>query len=180
MVPFCAIAGFAQMAYQLAYFRHHFGFASTYESCMTKHFYRGRTEAIRSVTNESCSFARAVVAGHDSADRLKALLAQAVAKHVARAGECRNGQGVDRHLYAMQCLAQSQGFTPALFQDAAWGVLGESVLSTSNVTHNILHMFGFGPVATQGYGIGAQSFCFVVLGSVCWIILTVDVCRLHY
>lgn len=28
--------GFVQMAYQLAYFRHHSGFSSTYESCMVK------------------------------------------------------------------------------------------------------------------------------------------------
>lgn len=42
-----------QMAYQLAYYKHHHAFAGTYESALTKAFQHGRTEAMRSVTPES-------------------------------------------------------------------------------------------------------------------------------
>lgn len=43
---------------------------------------------------------------------------------------------------------------PALFSDAGYATLGESVLSTSNCGNPALRLFGFGPVAANGFGIG--------------------------
>jgi len=84
-----------------------------------------------------------------------------------------------RHLYALYCLVQRQfhsyeprpnGITssltssppsshkftkmPAIFTDPGWATLGTSILSTSNCGNPALRLFGFGPVAADGYGIG--------------------------
>ncbi|KDR82095.1 hypothetical protein GALMADRAFT_240586 [Galerina marginata CBS 339.88] len=43
---------------------------------------------------------------------------------------------------------------PAIFTDQGWATLGTSILSTSNCGNPALRLFGFGPVAADGYGIG--------------------------
>jgi hypothetical protein len=43
---------------------------------------------------------------------------------------------------------------PALFRDPGWGVLNTSILSTSNCGNPALRLFGFGPVAADGFGLG--------------------------
>lgn len=86
------------------------------------------------------------------------------------------------HLYALYCLFQrearegtlepstddpppsptsttSNGNTPrivlpAIFRDPGWAQLNTSILSTSNCGNPALRLFGFGPVAADGYGIG--------------------------
>lgn len=83
-----------QMAYQLAYYRMHQSFGNTYESAMTKAFRHGRTEAMRSVTAESCAFARAFAAFQPGGStpptqEMRALLVAACAAHVRRLEEVR-------------------------------------------------------------------------------------------
>jgi carnitine O-acetyltransferase len=43
---------------------------------------------------------------------------------------------------------------PTLFRDPGWSVLNTSILSTSNCGNPALRLFGFGPVAADGFGIG--------------------------
>ena len=43
---------------------------------------------------------------------------------------------------------------PELFRDSGWSTLGTSILSTSNCGNPALRLFGFGPVAADGYGLG--------------------------
>ena len=43
---------------------------------------------------------------------------------------------------------------PAIFTDPGWALLGTSILSTSNCGNPALRLFGFGPTAAEGYGIG--------------------------
>lgn len=42
----------------------------------------------------------------------------------------------------------------AIFTDPGWSLLSTSILSTSNCGNPALRLFGFGPVAADGYGIG--------------------------
>lgn len=46
------------------------------------------------------------------------------------------------------------GPLPAIFKDAGWPLLSTSILSTSNCGNPALRLFGFGPVAADGFGIG--------------------------
>jgi carnitine O-acetyltransferase len=43
---------------------------------------------------------------------------------------------------------------PAIFTDPGWALLNTSIISTSNCGNPALRLFGFGPVAADGYGIG--------------------------
>lgn len=44
--------------------------------------------------------------------------------------------------------------TPALFSDSGFSTINHTVLSTSNCGNPALRLFGFGPVAPDGFGIG--------------------------
>lgn len=144
-----------QLAIQAAYVRLYGAPACTYESVHTRRFRYGRTEAMRSVTPESVELCRQFQIDSTDAEKLEALKA-AVAAHTQRIKACQQGRGVDRHLAALQLLAQLQGMTPKIFQDEAYTkVLGQSVLSTSSLAADMgIAAFCFGPVVEHGYGIG--------------------------
>jgi len=144
-----------QLAIQLAYVRLHGEPVCTYESIHTRRFRYGRTEAMRSVTPESVELCTALSTTASDEQKLTALKA-AVSAHVTRQRACQQGYGVDRHLAALQQVAQLQGLTPDLFSDRAYTqVLGQSVLSTSSLAPGMgIDAFCFGPVVEHGYGIG--------------------------
>eukprot|EP01136_Pigoraptor_vietnamica_P038819 Opistho-1_new@687 len=155
-----------QVAMQLAYFRTHGTLHSFYESCMTKHFLHGRTEAIRSVNSDSLAFVKAF--GSSTPEERLALFRKAAKAHVAIVEECKNGHGVDRHLLAMRCVARGDLYdggntpvhhpglakTPSIFTDAGYPTLTTTIVSTSSLSAAALGQFGFGAVDGDGYGIG--------------------------
>ena len=51
-------------------------------------------------------------------------------------------------------LAKSSKTLPSIFTDHGWAILNTSIMSTSNCGNPALRLFGFGPVAADGYGIG--------------------------
>lgn len=91
---------FVQMAFQAAYFGLYGRVECTYEPAMTKFFLHGRTEAIRSVSDESVNFVQTFWADNPAEQKVEALK-QACEKHVNRTRECAKAQGCDRHLYAL-------------------------------------------------------------------------------
>jgi carnitine O-acetyltransferase len=171
---------FVQMAFQAAYFGLYGRVECVYEPAMTKAFLHGRTEAIRSIQPESVNFTHTFYSDASMADKVSTLR-KACERHVKLTKECSQGLGQDRHLYAIYCLVQRQlqnklegepnGITPAspprspspshkvdkmpaIFSDPGYALLGTSILSTSNCGNPALRLFGFGPVAADGYGIG--------------------------
>jgi carnitine O-acetyltransferase len=97
----------AQLLIQLAYARllHTRGWkrqGGTYESATTRRFFKGRTEVVRVVTNESDAFVRAMMEedGKEEADveNRKKLFELAAKAHVANAQAAGRGEGVDRHM----------------------------------------------------------------------------------
>jgi carnitine O-acetyltransferase len=91
---------FVQMAFQAAYYGLYGRVECTYEPAMTKFFLHGRTEAIRSVTEESLNFVQTFWADNPGEQKVEALK-QACEKHVNLTRECAKAQGCDRHLYAL-------------------------------------------------------------------------------
>ncbi|PPR07072.1 hypothetical protein CVT24_010973 [Panaeolus cyanescens] len=171
---------FVQMAFQAAYFGLYGRIECTYEPAMTKAFLHGRTEAIRTVQPESVNFTKVFYSDATASQKIAALK-NACDRHVKLTRECSQGMGQDRHLYALYCLAQRQlrnkydsepnGITssppspppeparritklPSIFTDPGYATIGTSILSTSNCGNPALRLFGFGPVAADGYGIG--------------------------
>lgn len=96
---------FVQMAFQAAYYGLYGRVESTYEPAMTKVFLHGRTEAIRTVSDESVEFVRKFCENAPAREKLEALK-KACIRHVALTKECAKGLGQDRHLYALFCVWQ--------------------------------------------------------------------------
>ncbi|CEP60021.1 carnitine O-acetyltransferase YAT1 LALA0_S01e01222g [Lachancea lanzarotensis] len=149
---------FVQMALQAAFHALYGKFEVTYEPAMTKKFQNGRTEAIRSVSEESKQFVEAFNHRSVSAPRLKEYFQDACKKHSRVTQECAAGMGQDRHLYALFCIwkerFQESMSKLAIFLDEGWALLNTSVISTSNCGNPSLQAFGFGPVCANGFGIG--------------------------
>ncbi|CAG8669341.1 11434_t:CDS:2, partial [Racocetra persica] len=152
---------FVQIAFQAAYYGLYGSVESTYEPAMTKAFLHGRTEAIRSVTAECVDFVKFWWTDSPALEKLE-LLRKALQTHVNLTKMCAQGLGQDRHLYALLCVWQretgrtpdSEEKMPSIFKDSGWQTLNHTVLSTSNCGNPALRFFGFGPVVSDGFGIG--------------------------
>lgn len=96
---------FVQMAFQAAYYGLYGRLENTYEPAMTKAFLHGRTEAIRTVSEESANFVRTFWAENPAIQKIDALR-KACKRHTARTKECAKALGQDRHLYALYCVWQ--------------------------------------------------------------------------
>ncbi|XP_038591719.1 carnitine O-palmitoyltransferase 1, liver isoform-like isoform X2 [Micropterus salmoides] len=160
---------FVQMALQLANYRNRKKFCLTYEASMTRLFREGRTETVRSCTNESSAFVRALEGG-EAADVCRRLFHAASEKHQNLYRLAMTGGGIDRHLFCLYVVSKYLGVESPFLKE----VLSEPWrLSTSQIPFQQLHMFdlvnhpeyvscggGFGPVADDGYGL-----CYQVLGN---------------
>lgn len=151
---------FVQMAFQLAYYRHFKKSVSTYESSNMKHYNHGRTECIRSTTNESKRFAEAFDDPRVNNNEKLSLLNNAIQKHVNLAKMSKQGELIDRHLQALKWLSyqqyqrQAEYQMPTLFTDPIFSRYFRSVMSTSNCGSTALDSFAFGPVCSDGLGLG--------------------------
>jgi len=96
---------FVQMAFQAAYYGLYGRAESTYEPAMTKIFLHGRTEAIRTVSEQSLEFVKKFCENSPVPEKIEALR-KACQKHTATTKECSKGLGQDRHLYALFCVWQ--------------------------------------------------------------------------
>lgn len=96
---------FVQMAFQAAYYGLYGRVECTYEPAMTKMFLHGRTEAIRTVSDDSVNFVQTFWADAPGETKIEALR-KACQAHVNKTRDCSKAQGCDRHLYAMLCLWQ--------------------------------------------------------------------------
>ncbi|KAF2129129.1 carnitine acetyl transferas-like protein, partial [Dothidotthia symphoricarpi CBS 119687] len=96
---------FVQMAFQAAYYGLYGRIECVYEPAMTKLYYHGRTEAIRSVTDESVDFLKTFWGENPATQKIEALR-KACQKHTENTKICAKAQGPDRHLYALYCIWQ--------------------------------------------------------------------------
>ena len=135
-----------QMSIMLAYYRLYGKIVCTYEPVMTKSFYHGRTEAQRSATPLAAEFCRVWCSEEASAPEKLDALRKATMEHSRLVAESAKGKGVDRHLFALKCIAEKKNLPmPEFFLSRPWKALNHTVLSTSNCGNPALRLFGFGP-----------------------------------
>lgn len=172
---------FIQMAFQATYYALYGKVECTYEPAMTKQFFHGRTEAIRTVSQESNLFVRKFFDSSVSSKDKLLFLSSACVYHSNQTKLATNGEGIDRYLYALFCIwkryieEEDNGSDddsdhtigngnittkanlrdiPSIFADSGWDKLNNTVISTSNCGNPSLRLFGFGPVSANGFGIG--------------------------
>ena len=144
-----------QMSILLAYYKLYGEIVCAYEPVLTKKFFHGRTEAMRSTTNKTVEMCKCWTNRLASKDEKLNALREATKNHSRLVREASEGLGVDRHLYAMKCLAEKKGLElPEFFNCDGYNALNHTVLSTSNCGNPALRLFGFGPVVPDGFGVG--------------------------
>lgn len=146
---------FVQMSMLLAYYRLYGKIVCTYEPVLTKHWYHGRTEAMRTATPEAAEFCKVWCNPFATSTHKMESLRKATQEHSRLVKESAAGKGVDRHLFALKCIAERNGGpVPPFFEAHPWKTLNHTILSTSNCGNSALRLFGFGPVVQDGFGIG--------------------------
>eukprot|EP00939_MAST-03C_sp_MAST-3C-sp1_P003288 g3288.t1 len=162
----CSPDAWVQLAIQLAYF-YTFGTCrrATYEPVSVRRFRQGRTETVRSVTNESVAFVRSMVENDVSRlapafttqqKRRLGLLRSAASAHVSNIRASIAGRGCDRHLLGLRLLMNSDERC-SLFADPLYWRSCHWHISTSALTSEHLESWGFGEVVTDGIGVGYMS-----------------------
>lgn len=112
----------------------------------------GRTETIRSCSNESVAFAKAMVETADDATRKK-LLKEAVEGHQQYTKMALQGQGVDRHLLGLKLIAlENKKPIPEFFNSPGFVKSTHFRMSTSQVASVNPAFMCYGPLVENGYG----------------------------
>ncbi|KAJ1967084.1 hypothetical protein IWQ62_002069 [Dispira parvispora] len=152
---------YVQIAIQLAYYRLHGKLVATYETGSTRKYLHGRTETIRTATQEILWFVQAMSnPSTDDATRYR-LLHGAAVKHNENSKLASEGQAVDRHLFGLKMAAsQLAGLSPdqlhpMFTKDPSFSLSSTWTLSTSSIhqgTNFIATGFGCA-VSDGGYGI---------------------------
>ena len=143
---------YIQMAIQYAFYRLHHVPGAHYESAQTRMYINGRTETIRSCSNESIAFAQAMVRGRDNADKVKKLK-EAVKAHKDYVAMAVQGFGIDRHLLGLKLIAKENNIPiPALYSDEGYAKSAHMRLSTSQVASRYEAFMCYGPLTNDGYG----------------------------
>ena len=146
-----------QLAFQISHLNMKGTFAPTYESCSTAIFKHGRTETVRPLTKEMKLCAEAFHKGQSSKTELIDLLQQCSKVHMEMTKNAAQGQGWDRHFFALKLLAAKEGQSvPKLFLDPAYKNINHIILSTSTLSSTNFGVGGFCPVSPDGYGLGYQ------------------------
>ncbi|XP_011638151.1 carnitine O-palmitoyltransferase 2, mitochondrial [Pogonomyrmex barbatus] len=146
-----------QLAFQLALYILEGKSVSTYESCSTAAYKHGRTETIRPCTLETKAICVAMTQKQIelSKSELKRMILDCSKAHNVLTKEAVMGQGFDRHLFVLKKISEKSGpVKPTIFQDPAYDALNHNILSTSTLSSPVVMAGGFGPVVSDGYGIG--------------------------
>jgi carnitine O-palmitoyltransferase 2 len=146
--------GAQQMILQLAHYYTHGYTPATYESASTAAFKHGRTETIRSATPEAAHMCQVFADANSTPEARAVALSAACSKHFVITRDALMGQGLDRHLFALNHFAQAEGRSPSIFTDPSWDTMKDIRLSTSTLASPALDGGGFGPVSRTAYSVG--------------------------
>lgn len=106
--------------------------AAQYESGTLRMFKGGRTDVIRTCSDEAFAFCRSSGSPNERLAQLNA----ALASHKAYANDAISARGVDRHLFGLKLIAKEQGLpVPEIFSDPGYVASTYFQLSTSNVIY---------------------------------------------
>lgn len=142
--------------FSIFFYRLHNEPGAHYETAQQRMFINGRTETIRSCSNESVAFAQAMCSPPNSiSDQEKVLLLrEAVKAHKDYTVMAMSGEGVDRHLLGLKLIARENNIqVPALYSDDSFVKSTHFRISTSQVASNAKAFMCYGPAVDDGYGI---------------------------
>ncbi|KAI0230258.1 Carnitine O-palmitoyltransferase 2, mitochondrial [Lamellibrachia satsuma] len=145
-----------QLAIQLAFYKQYCKTVATHESASTAAFKHGRTERVRSATmatKTACEMFE-LAQTKSSPSEIRAALEECSKTHKQLMKKAALGQGFDRHLFVLRCLAEADDHLPELYTDQAYKDINYVILFTSTLTSSAIFNGGFGPFVPNGFGIG--------------------------
>ncbi|KAH8341329.1 hypothetical protein KR059_003001, partial [Drosophila kikkawai] len=144
---------YIQMALQLAYYNMHQTLPAQYESAHLRMFIDGRTETIRSTSNESKDFVLAMNSRNAPEKRKLVALQCAVDFHEQLAKSALRGKGIDRHLFGLQQMAIENDLpVPEFFKSKGFVRSITYQLFSSQVATSHKSFMVCGPLTCDGYG----------------------------
>ncbi|KAF9046339.1 acyltransferase ChoActase/COT/CPT [Panaeolus papilionaceus] len=146
----------AQLIKQLAFHKMFGRPGVTYESAQTRKYQLGRTEVIRSASNESKKWAESMLdpAAKKDPIALRELFRAAAKRHTTYSGWAADAKGVDRHLFGLKRLLKEGEQVPELYNDPSYSKSNHWELSTSQLSSPFFDGWGYGEVVPDGYGMG--------------------------
>ncbi|XP_071383593.1 carnitine O-acetyltransferase b isoform X1 [Centroberyx affinis] len=145
---------FIQVALQLAYYRVHSEVCPACDIASQRMFRGGRTEFIRSPTNQTLKFILAFDDPSVSREAKLQLFREAVDAYGALTEQALKGRGIDHHLLGLKLQAIEEGLSiPKVFMDTAYGLATHWKLRTGQVPANTDSVMCFGPLVPDGYAI---------------------------
>lgn len=133
-------------------FRLHKVPTAQYESAHLRIFDEGRTETIRSCSNESVAFCKAMVDDKVHVDQKVKLMRVAITEHQKYARNALQGIGVDRHMLGLKLMALENNLpVPAFFSSPGFVKSQHFRVSTSQVASSFEAFMGYGPGVDDGY-----------------------------
>ncbi|TCO68298.1 choline/carnitine O-acyltransferase [Marinisporobacter balticus] len=161
---------FVQLAIQLAQYKLYGKCYSEYEPIMTRQFLEGRIEVMYCVSNESMAFIRNILSNDCDHKTKVTSLIKATQKHSDRINECKNGKGVDGHLFGLLSMYKQFGKKigmddlPTFFKDKGYKTLTHSTVCTSTTSVKGIKLAGYGPIVDDGFAVrylkDKQHICF--------------------
>ncbi|KAL8286545.1 hypothetical protein RQP46_004562 [Phenoliferia psychrophenolica] len=144
---------YLQMVLQLAYYKTHGAPVATYETASTRLFLHGRTDVIRTLSEDSWRWVQAMAERTGDFKKRYDLLTVATKAHNTFTRDSSTGKGCDRHLMGLKLLLRD-GESHPIFDDPLYTDSSAWVLSTSGLSAgDRFHGTGFGTVWPNGYGI---------------------------
>lgn len=145
---------FIQVALQLTYYRVHNELCPTCDIASQRMFKGGRTEVIRSPTNQSLRFILAFDDPSVTREGKLELFREAVDAYSVLTNNVLKGHGIDRHLLGLKLQAINEGLSiPKLFMDTAYGLATHWKLRTGQMPTNTDSVMCFGPLVPDGYSV---------------------------
>ncbi|KAG5490421.1 hypothetical protein JKF63_00541 [Porcisia hertigi] len=158
---------FVQICLQLAMHKMRNKLCNTTQMCSTAGFFHGTSELMHTPSVEMLELAKYLAQhqqGVEAAAALDTSGKEALAKlfhatsnqHAALRAAAARGEGYDRHLMALRHVARINGDKAALafFEDDVFLKTSTPVLSTSQFSEPWLRYYTFGPMQSNGYGLG--------------------------
>ncbi|PIK52014.1 putative peroxisomal carnitine O-octanoyltransferase [Apostichopus japonicus] len=147
---------FMQMAIQLSYYTKYGRPGTCYETGATVMFYHGRTDTIRTCTEEMIDWCKAMLDKTKSRGEKIESMKAAHSKHHEITLQAISGGAFDRYLLGLYIISQEMGYdVPEIFLDETYtksGGGGNFVLSTSQLGR-FYQLGAVAPMVKNGYGV---------------------------
>ncbi|CAG8831433.1 36867_t:CDS:10, partial [Gigaspora margarita] len=145
---------FAQMAFQLAYYKCHGEPCPSYEPVTTRGFLHGRMEILKTCSMDTVEFTKAFCDPKVKNDEKISLLMKAIKSHTENMISVINGYGIGCHLMGLQSQIRDEEKSRAtLFTDPSYAQSIRYKFNASNMSPALCFHTGSGPIPPDGYAI---------------------------